>query len=554
MGGGLMQLVAYGAQDIYLTGNPQITFFKVVYRRHTNFSMEHIEQTINGIPGWGNKITSIISRTGDLIRNINIEYTKPNNIDVTTGTRIPHNMGHYMIDYVQLTIGGTEIDKIYGHWMEVNSRLTIPNTSKRIGAYSKEMINTISDPKPTGTRPDPAGHHKESCSNDLSNTIPQNTHFQQMTGGGGVEGQVVSGENHQGNIPRHLQIPIPFWFCKNPGLAIPLIALQYHEVKISVQIRDSYNTTRYNDDGTPFGEKAFNDQIFGSSSESNGSFKIHCEYIYLDTEERRRFAQVTHEYLIEQVQREEHPIDNVSISNSLRLTFNHPVKEIIFCGDWGQNKDVTNMWPDLKANGVFCGISSVNDPDYIKDSVAGWLPGIGSHDTTVSMKLNNHDRFSADRPLYYFTRLQPHQYHSGPVQLYGHNPQLVGGEGHYQNGGCGHTIENNKLNRIQDSIGVYSFALKPEEHQPSGSCNFSRIDNCILSFKNLHLNPSNQDILDFCEDHRLHPEGGVEVPHTPITLSSAKSNLPPSSTMIVYAVNYNVLRIMSGMGGLAYSN
>jgi len=552
MGGGLMQLVAYGAQDIYLTGNPQITFFKVVYRRHTNFSMEHIEQTINGTPDWGKDVQSTISRTGDLLHKMNIEWTKPSPTD-QTDTRIPHNMGHYMIKHITLTIGGTEIDRIFGHWMEVHSRLTIPNPSKIIGAYSKEMINTIMDPPPTGTDPPPEDQFKYSISNDLANNIHQNTHFQQMTGAGGVEGQALSDGKNEGSLPRILQIPIPFYFCKNPGLAIPLIALQYHDVSVKIKMIDNQAHTYYNSDGTTNTEgKTFNNEIFGGgggSMGSMGSLKLLCEYIYLDTEERRRFAQVTHEYLIEQVQREEHNVNNSSTINSFKLHFNHPVKELIFCGDWGYNKDVTNMWPNLKHNGTICGDVSDNDPHYIKDASPGWLPGIGGHDTNVTLKLNNHDRFSADKPLYYFTRLQPHNYHSGPVQLYSYNPQIVGGEGHYQGGGCGHTMENNELNRIQDSIGVYSFALKPEEHQPSGSCNFSRIDNCVLKFQNLHLNPSNEDIKNFCIDHDVH----LDHEHS-VYADEKYSNLPTSSIMIVYAVNYNVLRIMSGMGGLAYSN
>jgi len=547
-----MQLVAYGAQDIYLTGNPQITFFKVVYRRHTNFSMEHIEQTINGIPTWGGSVQFAISRTGDLLHKMNIEWTKPNDI-YGQDTRIPHNMGHYMIDNITLNIGGTEIDRIFGHWMEVHSRLTIPNPSKVIGAYSKEMINTILDPHPTGTHPNPESNFKNSISNDLANNIHQNTHFQQMTGAGGVEGQAISGILNSGNLPRLLQIPIPFYFCKNPGLAIPLIALQYHDVSVKIKIKDNPNYTYYkNSSGETKSGLAFNQEIFGSGGGTMGSLKLLCEYIYLDTEERRRFAQVTHEYLIEQVQREEHQVHNSDKENSLRLHFNHPVKELIFCGDWGENRDVTQMWPDLHANGNFCGVSSVNDPHYIKDASPGWLPGIGGHDTTVTLKLNNHDRFTAEKPLYYFTRLQPHNYHSGPVQLYSYNPQIVGGEGHYQAGGCGHTMENNELNRIQDSIGVYSFALKPEEHQPSGSCNFSRIDNCVLKFHNLHLNPSDDDIVKFCAKHREGHE--TTESHPQITTRNAYTNLPPTSVMIVYAVNYNVLRIMSGMGGLAYSN
>jgi hypothetical protein len=550
MGGGLMQLVAYGAQDIYLTGNPQITFFKVVYRRHTNFSMEHIEQTINGISGWNKTITSIISRTGDLLHTINLDWKSTTNT-TDVNMRIPHNFGHYMIDWIRLDIGGTEIDKIYGHWMEVNSRLTIPNHSKVIGSYSKQMINTISDPP--NTVADPIVAFIDSISSDLSNTIPQNTNFQQMTGAGGVDGVSKSRIKTKSNLPRHLQIPIPFWFCKNPGLALPLIALQYHDIKINIKFKDNYQMTSYDTNGDPkISEDAFSKEIFGSDSGTTDTFKVYCEYIYLDTEERRRFAQVTHEYLIEQVQREEHYVTNGS-PNSFRLAFNHPVKELIFCADWGENRDVTNMWPDLQANGTYCGYSSSNSTEFSKDSVGGWLPGIGSDDTTVSLKLNNHDRFSADKPLYYFTRYQAHKHHSGPVQLYSHNPQIVGGEGHYQSGGCSHTQVNNELNRIQDSIGVYSFALKPEEHQPSGSCNFSRIDNCMLSFKNLHLNPSNQDILEFCNQHKLEQEG-IAVEETHITVNSGKSNIPPKSTMIIYAINYNVLRIMSGMGGLAYSN
>ena len=552
MGGGLMQLVAYGAQDIYLTGNPQITFFKVVYRRHTNFSMEHIEQTINGIPDWSSSVQFIISRTGDLLHKMNLEWAKPTEI-YAPETRIPHNMGHYMIEHITLDIGGTEIDRIFGHWMEVHSRLTIPNTSKVIGAYSREMINTISDPHPTGTI-NPESRFKNSISNDLANTIHQNTHFQQMTGAGGVEGQSISGDLNEGELPGFLQIPIPFYFCKNPGLAIPLIALQYHDVSVKIKLKDNHTSTYYDSKGEIKSSSTFNGEIFGGGGGSIVSLKLLCEYIYLDTEERRRFAQVTHEYLIEQVQREEHSVNNSSSVNSFKLHFNHPVKELIFCGDWGKNKDVTNMWPDLQANGTFCGISSSHDANYIKDSSPGWLPGIGNHDTTVTLKLNNHDRFSADKPLYYFTRLQPHNYHSGPVQLYSYNPQIVGGEGHYQGGGCGHTMESNELNRIQDSIGVYSFALKPEEHQPSGSCNFSRIDNCILKFNNLKLNPSDEDIQKFCTAHQSQHPGVDPFEHQTPTLNGNYTNLPLTSSMIVYAVNYNVLRIMSGMGGLAYSN
>ena len=143
MGGALLQLGSYGSQDVYLTGNPQITFFKVVYRRHTNFSMECIQQTLNGNIGWGNTISSVLSKSGDLVYKMYLQWKKPQ-FDVNTINDhylVPHNFGHFMIDYVSIDMGGQEIDRQPGHWMEVYSRLNFPNNDKTIGQYSREMIN-----------------------------------------------------------------------------------------------------------------------------------------------------------------------------------------------------------------------------------------------------------------------------------------------------------------------------------------------------------------------------------------------------------------------------
>ena len=230
-----------------------------------------------------------------------------------------------------------------------------------------------------------------------------------------------------------VMVPLQFWFCRNPGLALPLIALQYHEVKVILNHRLT--------------------QAF-----SAGSLHLWADYIYLDTDERRRFAQVSHEYLIEQIQ------DQTISSDNAELNFNHPVKELVFTtttkGDGGTTTTPTPL-----------------------------------AETALQLKLNGHDRFAA-RDFRYFTRTQVWEHHSGA-------------------GGVDHATTDNTAatplaGRFDDTIGVYSFALKPEEHQPSGTCNFSRIDNAQLSGR------------------------------TTITR--------------VFAVNYNVLRIMSGMGGLAYSN
>jgi hypothetical protein len=389
MGGGLMQLVAYGAQDIYLTGNPQITFFKVVYRRHTNFSMESIAQTWSGsntgtAPATG-KCTATISRNGDLIHRMYLQVTG-------TGANGDLNPGSALINSVELEIGGQKIDKHTGEWMETWAELTQPNPTGRIG--------DIDDTPATA----------------------DGTQFQRTTGMGGAA-------NASSN-PVTIFVPLQFWFCRNVGLALPLIALQYHEVKVILD----WTATR----------------AFNVSLDKND---LWVDYIYLDTDERRRFAQVSHEYLIEQVQEESWSTTDQT------LNFNHPVKELIW----------TNFTTTDK---LFSPAAMLTTSSY-------------------QLKLNGHDRF-ASRNLKYFTRVQVLQHHSG----------------------CGGLLAANSAahGAFNDGIAVYSFALKPEEHQPSGTCNFSRIDNAVL-------------------------EG---------------SGTPDATK--VYAVNYNVLRIMSGMGGLAYSN
>ena len=416
MGGGLMQLVAYGAQDIYLTGNPQITFFKVVYRRHTNFSMESIQQTLNGTVGYGNSVSTTISRNGDLVGRTYLQFDITG---MTADNDVFPNLGSSLVDNVELEIGGQRIDRQYGHWMEAWAELTEPNDSAHVGVMAATGDPGIS----TGTK------------------------FQNMACMGGVEGVVRTGTDDMGPI----FVPLPFWYCRNPGLALPLIALQYHEVKLNIVFNDEVNII----------------QLDGGSTAGGTTLacKVWCDYIYLDTDERRRFAQVSHEYLIEQVQYETFS----GTPNNMKLNFNHPVKELVWTGK---------------------PVAPADDGDISLAKSNSTPTPVFSTNTSFKLKLNGHDRF-ASRDYRYFTRVQVWQHHTGP----------------------GGMLPDNSASTIHDSIAVYSFALKPEEHQPSGTCNFSRIDNSQLIVEN----------------------GGV-------------------SDYNVYAVNYNVLRIMSGMGGLAYSN
>tara|TARA_Y100001958_G_scaffold22197_2_gene13549 strand:+ start:2650 stop:4029 length:1380 start_codon:yes stop_codon:yes gene_type:complete len=459
MGGGLMQLVAYGAQDVYLTGNPQITFFKVVYRRHTNFSREVIEQTFSGTADKGKQISVTISRNGDLVHKLYVE-TKP--VASATAGTVAANIGHAMFNEIELEIGGQTIDRIWGHWMEVWARLTVPNETGVVaplnGSGQPTRALIAGGPNeftfPSGTNVGSSG-----VSGSGSSYFPI-TRYQQMAGGAGVctgDWLNVSSTMATQPIPP-LSVPLPFWFCRNAGNSLPLIALQYHEVKLKIQ--------------------------FSSMMIKNMDPQVWAEYIYLDTSERRRFAQGSHEYLIEQLQRVEQNLKVGSTAETMDLNFNHPVKELVFsAGFTTSNASKQGM---------------------------GFLPGWANASTQVTLKLNGHDRFNAQRRFDYFSRTQIYEHHTGPGNLY------LGAEGHLHDEVSGSDTSLGSKDAKYDQIGVYSFALKPEEHQPSGTCNFSRIDSTRLTFSGI--------------------QGKDTVPIT------------------VYAVNYNVLRIMSGMGGLAYSN
>ena len=435
MGGELMQLVAYGAQDIYLTGNPQITFFKVVYRRHTNFSCEAIEQTFNGSNGFGNTVTATISRNGDLVTNMYLQVELPALKALADGEQpfYTDEVGNALVKEVELEIGGQRIDKHYAEWLSIWSELNL-NVSQK-GQSVMNGYNSM-----VGKNP-----FNEDGTNDALRALAR-----------GNNTDATKDSNIQ------LYVPLRFWFNRNPGLALPLIALQYHEVKVKVTLNKVENLVRTDTATTAVAKTRENADLTISP-------KLFVDYVYLDTDERRRFAQVSHEYLIEQLQDRQESIS--STSAQIDLNFNHPVKELV--------------WVFVRADRADTGLtkaSTGNQPlNFEPQDNVGVVAG--EHFTTATLKLNGHERF-APRNASYFRVVQPYQHHtSAPLR----------------------------------HVYVYSFALKPEEHQPSGTCNFSRIDNAQLDMTGVVVAPQNLNLK-------------------------------------IYAVNYNVLRIMSGMGGLAYSN
>jgi hypothetical protein len=421
MAGGLMQLVAYGAQDVYLTGNPEVTFFQAKYKRHTNFAMENIEQTVNGTAADSGRVSVTVARNGDLVGDMYVELmSKAGIASLSSATAADLNwVAERAVSSVELSIGGQRVDKHYQKWWRLYSELYLDESKK-----------------------------------------------------------ATWGKMTTGTADSTVYLPLVFFFNRNPGLYLPLIALQYHEVRIDFDLASDFSTYL-----------------------QTGTFKVWANYVYLDTEERRRFAQKGHEYLIEQVQHTGTDTVTTASTKQVRLSYNHPVKELVWCFDSGVAR--TKMW-NFTSKGAVDDIILECDPTGIADSnafistsVSGApLLKLGTGGTaaadafteevngplnTFKLVLNGQDRFKEQKGKY-FNQVQPHFHHSGSPYA---------------------------------GVYSYSFALKPEEHQPTGTCNFSRIDNAQVA----------------------------------VTMKSTDA-----LNLSMFAVNYNVLRVQSGMGGLAFSN
>jgi len=544
MGGGLMQLVAYGAQDVYLTGNPQITFFKVVYRRHTNFAMESIEQVFNGTADFGRKSQCPVVRNGDLITKTYLRVQLNAGVAASKWAWCT-SLGHALIDNVELEIGGTRIDKHWGDWLTIW--------------------------------------------NELSRKIGQDAGYARMIGN--VPELTSLNFSHPAY---NLWIPMKFFFCRFDGLALPLIALQYHEVRMNFEFVKLMDLISYEGASAP---------VF-SSTPSMAECSLYIDYIYLDSEERKRFAQASHEYLIEALQ---FP-GAESVTQQLgkyRLNLNHPCKFLIWCNklnrysngskflcynpndinasrvraticDALRNADVDSFgvlvdnYGNVKASSAnaeyekvlrytkvvaisFDGNSLRADCDEDNFTVLGELLPIDYISYPVgtfkgTMTFDNGEQVTIDTTGLTPSMCAPehevtvHQYDNFGLQIDGSENAVqkallqLNGQDRFSE------REGDYFNYVQpwqsfsntpaDGINVYSFALNPEEHQPSGTCNFSRIDNATLNVNIGRKNPRDGS-----------SENGF-----------AANYLKDGASFSVYAVNYNVLRVMSGMAGLAYSN
>ena len=427
-------MIAIGAQDMYIIGNPQITFFKSVHRRHTNFSMECIEVTnSNSISSGESVLNYKVGRHGDLLYNCHLEIDFPEQTSISIASTeycaYSNNTAHSYVKQIDLEIGNKLIDRHYGQWYDIRNSLWDKDNQEKI----------------------------------LLNKHDDNIAY-------------LNSNNSGSSIMKKLKVfcPFHFWFCENIGQSLPLIALQYHDVEFKITyrgIKDIINS----------------DKDITALSSNTPNIKLWCNYIYLDTDERKKFTQTSHEYLIEQLQ-----VNGNSFTSNIQLNLNHPIKGLYWVIRNNTAISTSNTTTiDTTKNNHDKTTEYVDKNDYLNYSRAKLSSfneiimndhTIQEHFDTCKLKLNGIDRFYPQSAPYFRT-IEPYN--------------------------SGYNVQETKL------IYMYSFSLNPLEYQPSGTCNFSKIDSAYLNFT---------------------------------------GNLSSDYTISVYAVNYNIFRIMSGMGGILFSN
>lgn len=448
-GGGLLQLVATGKQDLFLTGNPQISFFRMVYRRHTNFATEAQPMYFDGTPNFGQRITCLIPRRGDLLGRVYLDVTLPRIYD-TDGNVLSYtnSIGNALIAEITFEVGEQEIDRQTGEWMEVWTQLTT-------SAGQRDALNEM-----------------------IGRVEPY------------VAPNLIPGPNSEG---LRLLIPLQFYFCQNPGLYLPLLALQYHPVRINITLRPLQQL--FWKPPPPGSQQNWKPACTTSVDCTTQivNMMLWGEYVYLDVEERRMFVSTSHEYLIEQVQyTPPYSLTAQQTTATISVEFNHPIKEFIFVcqRDEMANRNEWFNYSNLAIDEPIPSEGTYNVQNYMNSNApAGRMDLIAS----AKLQLDGYDRFTARGPMY-FRLEQPYERHTTtPVNSFIYN---------------------------------YCFALRPEDTQPTGSMNASRIDSIVWQ---IQMNPvlSNPSLPDWKQRGNCH--------------------------IVVYGHNYNVFRVINGFGGLLFT-
>jgi len=530
MTGGLLQLVAYGSQDIYLTGNPEITYFKLIYRRHTQFSLETKELQFDNKVKFGNESSIIIKRYGDIITRTYLKITInpiiPSNNSLMAWINL---LGGYMIEYLDLDIGGTRINRLYSDWIIIWYSLISYGNQRKV--Y-----------------------------NIFSGNIPQLTTY-----------------NNNPKPEYTMYIPIPFWFNINKSFGLPIINLQYHEIQIKIKLKNNNEVIVAND----FFIKNDLEQV------KIKNLSLLVEYAYLDSEERRKLAQTGIEYIMEDI--EFNGIDIVKNNNIININFNNPTKVLLWfikndnyiSGKkfvYYTNQNWNNKLIDASLKILQESVLLITDnfnkyiyTDIFKPKSFGYTK---NNNIYVENKSNSYliintnslkskysitNKICANIYVNEFINIDiiktnitikdlsiPLEYlidtryikNDPYVYIYNNYGLLINGQfnpikkAKLTVNGIDRIDfkDGNYFNYVQpyqsypsipfDGINIYSFSLEPFKLQPTGSINLSRIDsfNLIFYIRNI-----------------------LKIPNL------------LNNKLSIYGVNYNILRIISGMAGKAFN-
>lgn len=617
MPGGLIQLSAYGSENQYINGNPQITFFKSVYKRYTNFSLENIEVPLSGPDelAWDMpiKLKTKIPRNADLISNMYLRLDLPPIFSTEEmNFAWSKDLGFVLIDYVDLYIGGQKIQRLTGNFANIQFQLEHSQEKKHaikrlIGGDSFLSYDAVY----------PGGYPGFNSTNeyqDSSGKTIKNKFFQTAPA----------------IFKRALFIPLDFWFTKDPGLSLPLIALQYHDIEIEIQLRSArelytvlevdktyyyYGSNKhYNSgsgmesivhrrNGNPNGwngimpikdvdirsfttyrrvkpdvmKKTHHISNFVRGSYDSKTWSLNpvldIKYVFLDECERKNFAQTSHQYLIQQVNKISFD-GNIGSTNHL-LELYHPVKEIIFetyrddnieRNEWSNTSNYqyntgydiyeyqTSYWFDAienenKSIGRFNPLSDENTPtidDRFQEFIFRYGPhgescdpscplgfNINSELLTLEQIMHFKDIWKFEKAAYIpkIDSLNYEQYHTHCI-----NGGFIKFNGNYR--------QQERVVEYWDSVqayqyhtsipneGIYSYSFSffPEKFQPSGACNMSRLKN-----------------VEFNIEYKIPPLNNSEIRY-----GNRKYKWMYNTNFFV--VNYNILNLTGGMGGLVFGN
>jgi hypothetical protein len=408
MASGRVILSTTGIQDEFLTGEPQMTYFLKQFKRHTRFAMETVENPIDNTVDFGNTLSATIPRKGDIIRNISIKL-ELSDIAADYGTPVyTDSIGHALIEYCDLVIGGQTIERITGEYMEIFSELCVSNSQQDAYYY---LVGKSRD-------------------------------------------QTITGGNNTGR--RVYIVTLPFYFFRNNQLGIPLYSIYRQEVELKFKFRPLLDVVINSDNRT-----MMYDNVTASILRSG----ILTEYVYLTDEEKNYIKARPTDYVVEQLQLSRGVIEHTETSKSFRLNFTNPVKELYIVVQSQDTQDLNDWF------------------NFSYDNAPG---NSNSFVDSIQLEFNNEIMISRDVADYLYLLYAQPMYHHTRVP--------------------------------KRNIYSYSFALRPEDPEPTGQVNMSRIINKTLK----------------------------------VTMNGVYGPSRDNRNIRIYAKNYNVLRVQDGLAGLLF--